>query len=73
MTQLLLRSCSSPVCQPAPCLRRCPYEAERAHARFRRDVRRGKRVGPLAYFDGLWAVEVEGWRPWPEMERESTT
>lgn len=65
MTQLPFRSCPSPVCKPTPCLRKCPYEAEREHVRFRRDVRLGKRVGPLARLDGLWAVEVEGWQPWP--------
>lgn len=65
LTQLCLRSCPSPVCKPTPCLRKCPYEAERAHVAFRRDVRLGKRVVPFTWWDGLWAVTVEGWQPWP--------
>lgn len=66
MNQRRLFECSSPVCED-PCQRtsdQCPYERGRMSAEFRRDVLRGNRVGPLRRLDGIWAVDVEGWRPW---------
>lgn len=37
-------------------------DAARSH--FRRQVRRGRALGPLDYWHGLWALTVEGWDPW---------
>ena len=61
--------CANQLCQPDGCEQRCegeccPYAVEHAHVDFRRAVRRGRAVGPLTYFDGLWATDAEGWNPW---------
>jgi hypothetical protein len=71
LIQLPLRSCSSPVCHPTPCLRDCPYERSKAATRFRRAIRKGQTVGPLPYWAGRWMLLVEGWEPWSIMEQKS--
>lgn len=58
--------CLAPICQ-SPCRQTvCPYAIEAAREKFRRQLRRGRVVGPLPWFQGRWLETVEGFNPWRE-------
>lgn len=57
--------CPEPGCQPACGLHTvCPYARDAASTRFLSEYRRGRVMGPLAWFAGRWLETVLGCNPW---------